>query len=701
MPSYISAPPAAPAYYPHIDGLRALAVVAVVVFHTFPQALPGGFAGVDIFFVISGYLITGILLRALDAGSFSLASFYARRVRRIFPALLVVMAATLVLGWLLMLPEELSQLGRHAAGGAGFVANFLFWHESGYFDNSAETKPFLHLWSLGVEEQFYIAWPLLLCLLSRWRRAFVPVTLLLALASFGYSVYAALHAPDAAFYSPASRFWELAVGGLLAWWHTYHPPRTTPAPVWTLAAAIAIASAFRLIDKTSLFPGYWALLPVAGTTVLLAAGPAATLNASLFRLAPVTWLGRISYPLYLWHWPLLSFAHILQGGNVAEAVLWSALALSVLLAWLTCVVVEGRLRFAMQGKPALPVALAALLCALGGFGFQLYRMDGVPQRELLSLSRYLPMAATAPSVAATAPAPVAAVLPAAVPVALTQAAILPDTPATALALQRLRAMRAADYHYVGRLQLERNRIERYHSCHLMDIESAPSSFADYYAGHADCITLAPQRRNVLVYGDSAAAELHAALVRAYPDVNFLQITGSACKPFQAAYRNKEHYCVRQLAYAQQFAASHKLDGVVVASAWQDDFRVAREDLQRFRAAGHPVLLAGPPLTFSDNLAMAMLRLDRKQSLAAIAQNMLEPSALKHADAMHAFALENRFGYLNRLQLYCEGGCPLISPKGVPLILDHFHLSPQGVELLADRIRSSQVLEHQLWLGQGG
>ena len=680
-------------YYPHIDGLRALAVAAVVLFHAFPSVLPGGLVGVDIFFVISGYLITGNLFRSLDEGSFSIASFYARRVRRIFPALLTVLLASLAFGWLVLLPEELSQLGRHAAGGAGFVSNFVLWQETGYFDNSASTKPFLHLWSLGVEEQFYLAWPLLLWGLSRWRKAFVPVTGVLALASFIYCVTATVTAPEAAFYSPLSRFWELAAGGLVAYWHAYAPPRRVPAPAWTLAGLCAIFAAFQLISKASPFPGYWALLPVAGTATLLAAGPAATLNASLFRWKPLAWLGRISYPLYLWHWPLLAFAHILQGGKVAEPVLWAALALSVMLAWLTCELVEGHMRFAFPGKAAVPVALAACLFALGGLGWQLHRIHGMPQRELVNLGQYLPGPGAPLETAAT----VSQTLPGAPPATL--AVMAPDTPETALAMQRLHARRAADYHYVGRLQLERNRIERYNSCHLMDVESAPQAFAGYYAGKPECIALAADRKNVLVFGDSAAAELRAALASAYPDVNFLQITGSACKPFHAAYRNQDHYCVRMLEYAQQFAGSHKLDGVVVASQWQDDYRLALEDLQRFRVAGAPLMLAGPPLTFSDNLAMAMLRLDRKQSLSAVASNMMEASYLKYADAMQGFAQDNRFGYLNRLQLYCEGGCPLISPQGVPMILDHFHLSAEGVAVLSERIRNSRALEKQLWPGQ--
>ncbi len=157
-----------PVYRPDIDGLRAVAVLSVLVFHAFPGMLPGGFIGVDIFFVISGYLISSILLREVRHDAFSFGGFYARRIRRIFPALALVMAASLAFGWFALFPDEFRQLGKHVVGGAGFAANLLYWAQVGYFDTAAETKPLLHLWSLGIEEQFYIAWPVVLLL--AWRR---------------------------------------------------------------------------------------------------------------------------------------------------------------------------------------------------------------------------------------------------------------------------------------------------------------------------------------------------------------------------------------------------------------------------------------------------------------------------------------------------------------------------------------------------
>ena len=198
-----------PSYRADIDGLRALAVLSVVVFHAFPGVMPGGFIGVDIFFVISGFLISTILLENLGRGTFSFAEFYSRRIRRIFPALLVVLSASYAFGWFALLPDEFMQLGKNIAAGAGFVSNFLLWSESGYFDTAAEVKPLLHLWSLGIEEQFYIVWPLLLWAVARLRLNALTVIIVLASISFMLNVDVVRNNAIAAFYSPQTRCWEL------------------------------------------------------------------------------------------------------------------------------------------------------------------------------------------------------------------------------------------------------------------------------------------------------------------------------------------------------------------------------------------------------------------------------------------------------------------------------------------------------------
>lgn len=210
-----------PKYRPDVDGLRAIAVLAVVFFHAFPSLIRGGFVGVDVFFVISGYLISTIIFENLDRGTFSFSEFYARRIKRIFPALILVLVACFVFGWFVLLADEYKQLGKHIAASAGFISNIIFWNEAGYFDNAQETKPLLHLWSLGIEEQFYILWPLVIWVI--WKRKFnlLTITFFLAIASFMLNLKGVQQDAVATFYSPQTRFWELLSGSLLAWTAVY------------------------------------------------------------------------------------------------------------------------------------------------------------------------------------------------------------------------------------------------------------------------------------------------------------------------------------------------------------------------------------------------------------------------------------------------------------------------------------------------
>ena len=208
-----------PKYRPDIDGLRALAVLLVVIYHAFPQWLPAGFIGVDIFFVISGYLISQIVFENLHQGTFSFKEFYVRRVLRIFPALILVLLACYVYGWRDWLADDFALLGKHIAAGALFVSNIALWQESGYFDQSAELKPLLHLWSLGIEEQFYLIWPAFIFILWPSKHYLPKMILGIAIISFISNILTIRTDPIAAFYAPWTRFWELATGSYLAYLH--------------------------------------------------------------------------------------------------------------------------------------------------------------------------------------------------------------------------------------------------------------------------------------------------------------------------------------------------------------------------------------------------------------------------------------------------------------------------------------------------
>jgi peptidoglycan/LPS O-acetylase OafA/YrhL len=375
------------AYRADIDGLRAVAVLAVVGFHAFPAWVPGGFIGVDVFFVISGFLISTILLESLARGRFSFAEFLGRRIRRLFPALLVVLSALWVFGWFGLLVDEYRQLGKHIAGGAGYVANLVLWSESGYFDNGAHSKPLLHLWSLGIEEQFYIVWPVLLWL--AWTRGLNPMTLavVVGLVSFVLNVRT-LHTDSvAAFYSPLTRFWELLAGAVLASVAIGRRSASVgdaDAPALreasSLVGATLLLAGLLVIDKTRAFPGWWATLPVAGATLIIAAGPGVWLNRVVLSSRPLVWFGLISFPLYLWHWPLLSLATIVQSETPSRTLRVAAVAASILLAWLTYRFVERPLR-STRRPAATATVLAVLMGAAGCVGFATYRYDGLAFRE--------------------------------------------------------------------------------------------------------------------------------------------------------------------------------------------------------------------------------------------------------------------------------------------------------------------------------
>jgi len=375
-------------YRPDIDGLRAIAIVSVVLYHAFPALVPGGFVGVDVFFVISGYLISGLIFEAVEGRQFSFGDFYARRIRRIFPALIVVLGAVYAFGYLTLRADEMERLGKHIAAGAGFASNFVLWHEAGYFDISAEAKPLLHLWSLGIEEQFYLFWPMFVYGAYRLRLGgFWPATGILLL-SFSLCAYQTHTDPVAAFYSPATRMWELMAGGILAHLALHSAGRGPPNPIWSNArSAVGVAvlgCAIALIDSNRQFPGWWALLPATGTMLVISAGSQAWLNKHVLSAKIAVWVGLISYPLYLWHWPILSYSRILHSRGLPLAWLLIAIATSVVLAALTYWFVERPLRFGLpfgRSRQVLVAVLCTLMIAVGLAGRYAFRHHGLEYRD--------------------------------------------------------------------------------------------------------------------------------------------------------------------------------------------------------------------------------------------------------------------------------------------------------------------------------
>ena len=333
----------------------------VVAYHASPWLLPGGFIGVDVFFVISGFLITRIILAEIASHHFSIASFYARRVRRIFPALIVVLAVSYAIGWFVLLPNQLELFGKNIIAGVAFAANLFQISQTGYFAPNAANNPLLHLWSLGVEEQFYIFWPPILLLIAASTR-FRLWLWVLTLTSFCAAVGVFGH-HDWSFYSPIARAWELLVGCIVAELSLSKRLPIIPESFAASSGLIAILVAAIMLKGDRLFAGAYALLPVGGAALILMS-PASPINRVLLSSRPFVWVGLISYPLYLWHWPLLSYLDTLRGGVPNALEIWVTVAVATVLSVLTYRFVERPLR---HRAGVIPI-LAAALVTIGAFG---------------------------------------------------------------------------------------------------------------------------------------------------------------------------------------------------------------------------------------------------------------------------------------------------------------------------------------------
>lgn len=376
-------------YRPDIDGLRAIACLAVVLFHAFPNSLKGAFQGVfigvDIFFVISGYLISSILYKKIYASDVSfkdnLLDFYVRRVRRIFPALIAVLLFLIIVGNIEFFEDEYKRLSLHLFGGATYISNFILYSEDGgYFDVGVDKKPLLHLWSLGVEEQFYIIFPLFLYLIYKCKINLLLCLIAFTVVSFALNLYDVYDGyASKAFFMPYTRFWELSAGSILAYLNCFGKNEQNLDRTSKLATPLSIIGITLLLlgfifvrNTDNNFPGIQALLPIFGSVLIIAAGPNAIFNKYVLSHKVLVFLGLISYPLYLWHWPILSVCNIIEGGSPSRLICALAVILSIILATLTYYFIEPKLRYGKNGnKKALGLFLVML--AIGIYGITEYK----------------------------------------------------------------------------------------------------------------------------------------------------------------------------------------------------------------------------------------------------------------------------------------------------------------------------------------
>ena len=658
--------PVHPKYRADIDGLRAVAVLCVVLFHAFPQALAGGFIGVDIFFVISGFLISSIIVANLERNSFSFADFYGRRVRRIFPVLLLVLASCYAFGWFVLLGDEFKQLGKHIAGGAGFLSNFMLLGESGYFDNAAETKPLLHLWSLGVEEQFYILWPALLWFAGRRGLNLLSVTVLLGLASFGLNVAHVHGDPAATFYSPQTRFWQMLAGSALAivslrqqsllgaykprldaWLGRliYAAPAAPNGAVLrdaqSLLGAALILAGLLQISRERAFPGWWAVLPTLGAALLIAAGGRAWFNRVVLSHRLLVWIGLISFPLYLWHWPLLTFLRLYERQTPAPALRAGAVAAAVLLAWLSFRLLEQPLRSGRHNRRKT-LALVALMLLLAGVGYNTFRRDGLSFR-LKERQAYSDYFDNHPS----------------------------------------------HWNFFNRVGIP----QKFHmECEFFDIEQYRAGKATQVpraAIDASCYTRDPAKAHALMlWGDSHAEQLSFGIRNNLPaDWQVLQVASSGCNPNAAAAApSSTDQCAQSNWFALKTIAEARPEVVLVAqnvSHSLDNFKVLAAKLKSLGV--RKVIFTGPDPHWTTDLPKLMMG---ELWLAAPRRTLLgvDRALLAYEATLKAgFVQSDSEVYVSLIDFFCnaEGCLTYLGDDRLTGVTsyDYGHLMPQASDWL--------------------
>lgn len=619
-------------YRPDIDGLRAVAVLAVVAYHAFPAWVRGGFVGVDVFFVISGYLITGIIAAGLRGGRFSFTEFYARRVRRIFPALALVLTASLAAGWFLLFADDYVALGRHVAGGAGFVANLTLWGEAGYFDAAADTKPLLHLWSLGIEEQFYLVWPLLLFLAWRQPVSLFAVTGLILALSFALNVRSVRLDVVAAFYSPVTRFWELLVGGALACAADARLRRAWREGGAALGLGL-IAIAVTMLDAGRLFPGLWALLPTLGAALVIAAGPDTWVNRAVLSNRGMVGVGLISYPLYLWHWPLLSFARIAAGETPPAAARLALVLASIGLAWATFEIVEKPIRYGHRRDRFVPVLGTAMAVVLAS-GLVLYRSDGFVERAVN------------------------------------------------------RSDQAHFLQYYDRMHKQGLSEAYWQACDFMDWPTgATRTHID-----ASC-TQAGERATVLLWGDSYAQALSLGLRTVLPaGIRLAQVTASLCRPSfdDIDPHVPDGRCPRANAFAADSVKALEPDLVVLAQMNRHEDTDWAGMAGRILALGAKrVVLVGPVPRWLPSLPEVVTTRYWGTDYSRVSHG-LDPDALAADLALTARAYDPRLlTYVSVIGRLCDPrGCVAVVPRSndqALIALDAGHLTPKGSVFVAERV----------------
>jgi peptidoglycan/LPS O-acetylase OafA/YrhL len=604
-------------YRADIDGLRALAVIPVLLYHAGVPGFPGGFVGVDIFFVISGYLICGMIDGDLRDGSFSLSNFYKRRMLRILPALFVMFLVTSALAYLYCLPVELEDYSKSLASAVGSVSNVYFAATAGYFDAPAETKPLLHTWSLGVEEQFYLVVPLLMWLAYR----FAPKRARLFFAAAATLSFAAAFAvgyrnTTFVFYLAPFRAWELALGALLSIKFIPAPATEGRKNACGAVGMLLLCGAIFLGSSSAPLLLMTSLASIGATLVIASSEGGISAVGRLLSLRPVVFVGLISYSLYLWHWPLIVFQRTdgLLAGSGAMTKL-TLIAGLIAIAWLSWKFVE--LPFRHKAKD---VSTATVF--------------GVASAAMTSVAALCGLALIAGGAPFRFPERVVTI-------------------ASYLAYDPSEAFRS------GRCYLATNRQQ-------LDVQT--------------CMKLDGKRPNYLLVGDSHAAHLWFGLSTAMPEVNLMQATASACRPAVGRISLLDsRACPKLMRFVfDDFLVNNRVDKVLLAASWKDeDIPALSSTLEALMSRGLDVVVLGPIVEY-DGALPRLLADEILHNSPSIAGAMRTPGIAERDRVLRRMVTAKGATYLSVYDSVCrDGRCDEFAEGDVPLQFDAGHLTAKG------------------------
>ncbi len=626
-------------YRREIDGLRAAAVVPVILFHAGFSWFSGGYVGVDVFFVISGYLITGIILAERAAGRFSLAGFYERRARRILPALFVVMAACLPFAWLWMLPEDLNDFFQSVVAVSVFASNFLFWSKSDYFATAAEATPLLHTWSLAVEEQFYLLFPLMVMLLWRVaRRHLFGVLAATAILSLALAQWQSAAAPETAFYLLHTRAWELLIGALISLHRFEKPAHSIPKAIEQFAGVLGlalIAYAIFAFDQRTPFPSIYALVPTIGTALLILFATPQTLAGRVLGHRWLVGIGLISYSAYLWHQPLFAFARLRSLDSPGETTFGVLALVALVLAYLTWRFVERpfRDRTRMSRKTIFRWAAAASLAmlAIGGFGDH---TDGFVESYVARLSP-----------------------------------------------EQKEIYSYIDYEYEP--------VYRTRECFLV-AKQGPEDFA---AGCAP--ETAPDPDAVILWGDSHAASLSSGLWEEYPD-SLSQFTASGCAPVTEFTFPTRPNCAAINEHVMTEIARIQPRIVLLQANWREYEPLGALgglertiDRMRKEAPSSSIIVIGGLPQWEPNLPLSLIRRRITPSKDATIPTPLLADLARIDAELEKITAKSGARFISALSELCTAENCLAfaeSDRGVePIAWDYGHLTAAGSAALAAKL----------------